>query len=290
MAVAEEAEELAHTRLRRLARMARSLGRSAGLDSMVEIAAEEGLTALGGASASVSRLEQRAGVLADERDLPAARLRQAQGGGDRAAGVDGRHRRSRSRCAGGRAPPFPGQGSGLGAPLVVDGGLWGEFYATRHRGDPPFTDADIADIADVEVLTAILSGAISRALHVEVLERLAFLDPLTGLANRRALDQAAAEAFDAVAHRAGRPTGCWCPSPPCWASTSRTCPGASSPGRVATSSRCSPAVTTPPPCWLRRSASATRRASSRSGRACPAGLRAENGTAEVAPIASSWPH
>jgi diguanylate cyclase (GGDEF)-like protein len=36
------------------------------------------------------------------------------------------------------------------------------------------------------------------------LERMAFLDPLTGLANRRALDEAAATAFDAIAGRAGR--------------------------------------------------------------------------------------
>ncbi|MDQ1664463.1 MAG: hypothetical protein QOH75_494 [Actinomycetota bacterium] len=212
-------EEIGHTRLRRLARMARALGRSAALYPMVEIAAEEGLAALGGASASVSRLEQRAGVLRtlinvgklgpSEVRWPkneTYRLRdfsQLRGvvtelrvwtvfvGDPTADAQEVELLRSL------------GKGSGLGAPLVVDGGLWGEFYATRDWNDPPFTDADVAY---VEVLTAILSGAVSRALHVESLERLAFLDPLTGLANRRALDQAAAEAFDAVALRAGRST------------------------------------------------------------------------------------
>jgi diguanylate cyclase (GGDEF)-like protein len=54
------------------------------------------------------------------------------------------------------------------------------------------------------VLCAILSGAVSRALHVAALERMAFVDPLTGLANRRALDDAAVNAFDGIAGRAGR--------------------------------------------------------------------------------------
>src|SRR5207344_3628586 len=53
-------------------------------------------------------------------------------------------------------------------------------------------------------LTAILGGAISRALHVEALEQMAFRDPLTGLANRRALDEAAERTFDSIRHRTGR--------------------------------------------------------------------------------------
>jgi len=180
---------------------------------MVEIAAEEALVALGAASASVSRLEQRTRVLRtlinvgglgpDEVRWPEnetylssefTRLREVVTElrvwtvtiDDPAADAQ-EVELLRSL----------GKGSGLGAPLVVDGGLWGEFYATRFRHDPPFTDADIAY---VEVLIAILSGAVSRALHVESLERLVFLDPLTGLANRRALDQAARTAFTGARH------------------------------------------------------------------------------------------
>jgi diguanylate cyclase (GGDEF)-like protein len=80
----------------------------------------------------------------------------------------------------------------VAAPLSVDGRLWGEFYATRHVGVPTFDDLDTAYM---EALLALLSGAVSRALREESLEQLAYRDPLTGLLNRRALDEAAEEAF-----------------------------------------------------------------------------------------------
>ncbi|MEJ7691040.1 MAG: GGDEF domain-containing protein [Nocardioidaceae bacterium] len=54
------------------------------------------------------------------------------------------------------------------------------------------------------MLAAMLSGAVSRALHVESLERRALLDPLTGLANRWAFNEAIERAFDAVAGRVPR--------------------------------------------------------------------------------------
>jgi diguanylate cyclase (GGDEF)-like protein len=85
-----------------------------------------------------------------------------------------------------------GKTASLGAPIVVDGSLWGEFYATRSAGQPPFDDVDIAYL---EVLVAIVAGAVSRALREESLEHLAYRDPLTGLLNRRALDEHAIEAF-----------------------------------------------------------------------------------------------
>jgi diguanylate cyclase (GGDEF)-like protein len=84
------------------------------------------------------------------------------------------------------------KGSSLGSPIIVDGRLWGEFFATRHVGDPGF---DNDDIAYVEALVAILSGSISRSLREESLERLAYQDPLTGLWNRRALEERASNAF-----------------------------------------------------------------------------------------------
>jgi diguanylate cyclase (GGDEF)-like protein len=82
-----------------------------------------------------------------------------------------------------------GRSSALAAPLLVDGVFWGELYGTRVVGEPPFTDGDLAY---TEALAAILAGAASRALREEDLERLAYRDALTGLANRRALDEAAA--------------------------------------------------------------------------------------------------
>ncbi|GLY15538.1 sensor domain-containing diguanylate cyclase [Kineosporia sp. NBRC 101677] len=81
-----------------------------------------------------------------------------------------------------------GKRTALAAPLIVDGQLWGEFYATRDHDLNRFFPLDLAY---TEALCAILAGALSRAIHFEALEQLAFRDPLTGLANRRALDDAA---------------------------------------------------------------------------------------------------
>lgn len=94
-----------------------------------------------------------------------------------------------------------GKGAALGAPIVVDGRLWGELYATRTPDEPPFGSEDLAY---VEAITAILAGAVSRSVREESLERLAYRDPLTGLLNRRALDEHAARAF-AVAPGTSQP-------------------------------------------------------------------------------------
>lgn len=42
---------------------------------------------------------------------------------------------------------------------------------------------------------AILESALARVAQIQTLERLAYQDPMTGLANRRALDEAAVCAF-----------------------------------------------------------------------------------------------
>jgi diguanylate cyclase (GGDEF)-like protein len=94
-----------------------------------------------------------------------------------------------------------GKKSSMAAPLVVDGQLWGEFYASRGEGLEHFS---VMDVAYTEALAAILSGALSRAIHFEALEHLAFRDPMTGLANRRALDDAAAQVLDRLADAPGR--------------------------------------------------------------------------------------
>lgn len=86
-----------------------------------------------------------------------------------------------------------GKGTSLATAILVDGRVWGEFYATRHVDAPSF-DAD--DIAYAEVLVAILASAISNSLREAALATLAFQDALTGLLNRRGLDREAARLFD----------------------------------------------------------------------------------------------
>lgn len=71
------------------------------------------------------------------------------------------------------------------APIVLHGRAWGELYVARRAGMPVFGRAD-ADFA--AVLASVTAVGIAQTEQLEVARRLAFTDPLTGLANRRAVD------------------------------------------------------------------------------------------------------
>jgi diguanylate cyclase (GGDEF)-like protein len=86
-----------------------------------------------------------------------------------------------------------GKGSSLTTPLIVDGELWGELYAAWVS---PIGAVAAMHDGFLDALTTVLGGALSRAAETEALQHLAFRDPLTGLANRRALDEAARRVFD----------------------------------------------------------------------------------------------
>ena len=195
-------------RIRSLGGLARALGRSEAPLDLLELAAQEARVVLRAASVSVSRLVPgtlQVRTIVNVGDLGPQEVRWPTDETytiDEFAGlklvVDGLETWAWSRDD----PAAPeserelltelSKGSSLGAPLMVDGRLWGEFYATRHVGHAGFEDIDAAYM---EALLAILSGAVSRALREESLEELAYRDPLTGLLNRRALDQHALEAF-----------------------------------------------------------------------------------------------
>jgi diguanylate cyclase (GGDEF)-like protein len=73
----------------------------------------------------------------------------------------------------------------LVAPILLGGRAWGELYLARMAGRPVFDDAE-AEFATV--LAAQLSAGLAQSERLEEVSRLAFTDPLTGLANRRAVD------------------------------------------------------------------------------------------------------
>jgi diguanylate cyclase (GGDEF)-like protein len=78
-----------------------------------------------------------------------------------------------------------GKGSAAAVPVYTNERLWGELYVTTALDEPPFVARDL------ELLTAladILGGALTYGEQLERMARLAFEDPLTGLANRRAID------------------------------------------------------------------------------------------------------
>lgn len=85
-----------------------------------------------------------------------------------------------------------GKGSCVAAPIPLEGRVWGELFVTRTMDQAPFNDVD----AEFTVAVAAQVGAaIATAEHLDRVERLARTDPLTGLANRRAVDDRLDAAF-----------------------------------------------------------------------------------------------
>jgi diguanylate cyclase (GGDEF)-like protein len=79
-----------------------------------------------------------------------------------------------------------GKASSLAVPIIFGGAVWGEMYATRAHGDPAF---GARDVRFLEAICGQVAAAIGRAELFSHLSELAYADPLTGLANRRALDE-----------------------------------------------------------------------------------------------------
>ncbi|WP_330173921.1 diguanylate cyclase [Streptomyces sp. NBC_01498] len=85
-----------------------------------------------------------------------------------------------------------GRGCCVVAPIVLHGRAWGELYVARPLGVPVFARAD-ADFATV--IASVVASGIAQTERLEEVRRLAFTDPLTGLANRRAVDSRLDEAI-----------------------------------------------------------------------------------------------
>jgi diguanylate cyclase (GGDEF)-like protein len=90
-----------------------------------------------------------------------------------------------------------GRGCCVVAPIVLHGRAWGELYVARPEAAPVF-DREDADFATV--LASVVAAGIAQTERLEEVRRLAFTDPLTGLANRRAVDTRLDEALEQ--HRA----------------------------------------------------------------------------------------
>ncbi|MEU3923454.1 sensor domain-containing diguanylate cyclase [Streptomyces sp. NPDC002659] len=86
-----------------------------------------------------------------------------------------------------------GRGCCVVAPIVLHGRAWGELYVARAAGRPVF-DRDDADFATV--IASVVAAGIAQTERLEEVRRLAFTDPLTGLANRRAVDIRLDEALE----------------------------------------------------------------------------------------------
>ncbi|MEU8688182.1 GGDEF domain-containing protein [Streptomyces sp. NPDC048665] len=90
-----------------------------------------------------------------------------------------------------------GRGCCVVAPVVLHGRAWGELYVARGVRAAVFGPGD-AGFATV--LAAVVAAGLAQSERLEEARRLAFTDPLTGLANRRAVDVHLEEAVER--HRA----------------------------------------------------------------------------------------
>ena len=187
------------------------------LHEVLEVAAEEARAAIGAASLSVSRWERDEGLLRtvinvgelgpEEERYPAAEIHPLRD--DRtsarvvveglayftsvdAPDVDEISLRRLMRL---------GKESEVGVPILVEGEAWGEVYATTSPGQPRFRGEDVRFL---ETVAGQLAVAIGRAELFSRVSRLAYEDPLTGLANRRALEERLQRAVARAADRNAR--------------------------------------------------------------------------------------
>ena len=170
-------------------------------DDALEVIAEQTLAALGAASFSISRWERERGVLhtminvgelgpgeerwptdeeyplADYRDVTEL-LRQ---GRPYVNTLDDDNIDPADESVLRRLNKY----SELAVPVMYDGAMWGELWATS--ADRRRFDAD--DIRLLQAIAAQISVAIGTSELFSEVSRYAYQDPLTGLANRRKLDE-----------------------------------------------------------------------------------------------------
>ena len=80
--------------------------------------------------------------------------------------------------------------SSAAVPIVFEGATWGELYATTAPGAPRLTHEDVHYM---QAICGQIGLALGRAELFSRLSALAFEDKLTGLANRRAIEDRLAE-------------------------------------------------------------------------------------------------
>jgi diguanylate cyclase (GGDEF)-like protein len=88
------------------------------------------------------------------------------------------------------------KGSYIGVPVIFDGRTWGKLEAFANVGAVPFTRRHVPFL---EAIAGQVGAAIGRAELFSRVNALAYADPLTGLGNRRALD----ERLEAAVERGG---------------------------------------------------------------------------------------
>jgi len=209
MSVPHEPAEVVQSRLGALASVASAVSGAHELDEVLEIAADQILTALDVSSVSISRWHLEEGVLQTlinvgelgpgEERLPAyetyeialfplayAMLSRGEPhvtslADDNADEAERELLRELGKVA------------CAAVPIVYEGATWGEIYVTSGAETPPLRPSDLAFLQEI---CAQLAQAIGRAERFSALLDAAYRDALTGIANRRAFDEHLAGSLD----------------------------------------------------------------------------------------------
>ena len=214
-ALADRAEMGEEQRLERelhaLISIASAVAAAHRLDDVVEVAAEESLAAVSAASLSISRWE------ADRRVMRTlVNVGELGPGEERRPAEEVYHLDEDPllRALLERGEPYLtslddpnlaplerellenlGKHHALAVPVQFAGEPWGELWATRRLTDAPFGERDIRFL---QTVAGQIAAAVGRAELFSRMAELAFEDPLTGVANRRALDERLDLAVDAA--------------------------------------------------------------------------------------------
>ena len=198
----------ADAQLRALIDVAAAAAGAHRLQDVLELAAERALEALGGASLSISRWDDETRILRtlvnvgelapQEERFPANEVYSVEDypGLTRLMGEEGF-----SIAAIDDPDVDPalrdllaelGKEACLSVKMILDGKAWGELEVFTAPGQPRLSEKDVGFLRAVGDQ---LVGAIHRAELFAQVEALAYTDSLTGVASRRAVEQALEEAF-----------------------------------------------------------------------------------------------
>lgn len=185
-----------------LLRVAAAAAGASSLEDVLELAAEEAREAIGAASLSVGRFDHERGELeslinvgdlgGDEVRFPADEIYPVSEHPNVAAlmraGTAYFNDLDDAHCDPSDAELLRrlGKSSDVGVPITLEGEIWGEVWASQRIGDPPFR-AD--DLSFLEAIAGQFAAAIARAELFSKISKLAYQDALTGLPNRRALEE-----------------------------------------------------------------------------------------------------
>ncbi|HEX8205566.1 MAG TPA: HD domain-containing phosphohydrolase, partial [Solirubrobacteraceae bacterium] len=172
------------------------------LEDVVEVAAEEALGAVDAASLSISRWEvdrRHLRTLVNVGDLgPGEERRPADEvyrleNDDLLRGLLERGETYTTSLDDPEIIPLErdlliehGKHHAIAVPIHFAGEPWGEVWATRNASDPAFAERDVRFL---QTVSGQIAAAVGRAELFSRMSELAFEDPLTRVANRRALDE-----------------------------------------------------------------------------------------------------